>query len=242
MVRCVSLPIFSFVFFLLILAATYVSFDRWLLSLWSPKTSPKITTASGSVQLRLSPSTQFPIHTLADDRLFQQASLATTSNEFYPAVCIVNVDCKLSLLFLTRGPLPLARLWERWLSNQDGLYSIYIHAEPVFKLGSEYPEMFHDREIPSQVSRQISKVGSVYAGNSLMQRLMREVADIFWQFLDIKNINDSEGNQGKRYVDFIFTRKLRYSTNTTMQTHRFAHSLQMLFPVPHATKFSENTY
>ena len=158
MVRSVSLPIFSCVFVLLILAATYVSFDRWLLSFWSAQT---ITIPSESIQLRRSPSAQFPVHTLADDRLFQQASLATASSDSSPAVCTLNVDCKLSLLFLTRGPLPLARLWERWLSNQDGLYSIYIHAEPGFKLGSEYPAMFLDREIPSQVRRQISKAGSV---------------------------------------------------------------------------------
>ena len=201
MVRCVPLPIVSCVFVLLILAATYVSLDRWLLSFWSSKT---IQVESESVKLQRFSSTQVSVHNLPDDQLFQQVSLSIAPIESSPAVCSLSVNCKLSLLFLTRGPLPLARLWERWLSNQDGLYSIYVHAEPGFKLGSEYPALFQDREIPSQVLRITNKLLDLQSGQFINAKFAEMSPRLFWQIVGSLCFDDSGSEQERRAHRYNF--------------------------------------
>ncbi|XP_042394853.1 glycosyltransferase BC10-like [Zingiber officinale] len=59
---------------------------------------------------------------------------------------------KVAFLFLTRGELPLAPLWERFFEGNEGSYSIYVHADPNFN-GSEpepHGSVFQCRRIPSK--------------------------------------------------------------------------------------------
>ncbi|CAN8256608.1 unnamed protein product [Cochlearia groenlandica] len=60
---------------------------------------------------------------------------------------------KIAFMFLTKGPLPLALLWERFFNGHKGLYSVYIHPHPSFT--SKFPanSVFHRRQIPSQVAQ-----------------------------------------------------------------------------------------
>jgi hypothetical protein len=57
---------------------------------------------------------------------------------------------KVAFLFLTRGPLPFARLWERFFRGHNGLYSVYVHALPSYVLNVSSSSPFHGRQIPSQ--------------------------------------------------------------------------------------------
>ncbi|KAK1311860.1 hypothetical protein QJS10_CPA07g00921 [Acorus calamus] len=59
---------------------------------------------------------------------------------------------KIAFMFLTRGPLPLSPIWERFLKGHEGLYSIYIHSLPSYR--AEFPPTspFYQRQIPSQVA------------------------------------------------------------------------------------------
>ncbi|KAH0994278.1 hypothetical protein GBA52_018142 [Prunus armeniaca] len=54
-------------------------------------------------------------------------------------------------MFLTRGPLPLAPLWERFLKGHEGRYSIYVHSLPSFQPHFHTSSVFYGRHIPSQV-------------------------------------------------------------------------------------------
>ncbi|CAI6008116.1 unnamed protein product [Closterium sp. NIES-65] len=57
---------------------------------------------------------------------------------------------RVAFLFLTRGPMPLSRLWERYLRGHERRYSIYVHAAPGFQYPLDSSPVFYAREIPSE--------------------------------------------------------------------------------------------
>ncbi|GMH10784.1 hypothetical protein Nepgr_012625 [Nepenthes gracilis] len=59
---------------------------------------------------------------------------------------------KIAFMFLSKGPLPLAPLWERFFKGHEGLYSIYMHSLPSFHDEFSPSSVFYKRFIPSQVS------------------------------------------------------------------------------------------
>nr|CAD1842628.1 unnamed protein product [Ananas comosus var. bracteatus] len=63
---------------------------------------------------------------------------------------------KVAFLFLTRGELPFAPLWEKFFEGHEGLYSIYVHADPSYN-GSAPSQhsVFYGRRIPSKVRSSI---------------------------------------------------------------------------------------
>ncbi|CAI5477791.1 unnamed protein product, partial [Closterium sp. Yama58-4] len=57
---------------------------------------------------------------------------------------------KIAFLFMTRGPLPLAPLWEKFFKGHEGRYSIYIHAADLsFRFPRNFSALFRDRIIKS---------------------------------------------------------------------------------------------
>ncbi|CAI0408280.1 unnamed protein product [Linum tenue] len=54
-------------------------------------------------------------------------------------------------MFLSKGPLPLAPLWERFFSGHQGLYSIYLHSLPSFEAKFPPSSVFYRRQVPSKV-------------------------------------------------------------------------------------------
>ncbi|CAN4086900.1 unnamed protein product [Withania somnifera] len=87
------------------------------------------------------------LHSMNDTQLFWRASIVPQIKE-YP----FNRTRKIAFMFLTRGPLPLAPLWERFLKGNEKLFSIYIHSLPSYKPDFPPSSVFHGRQIPSQVS------------------------------------------------------------------------------------------
>ncbi|KAK2393001.1 hypothetical protein P8452_15100 [Trifolium repens] len=85
-------------------------------------------------------------HTFSDDQLFWRASLVPTKHH-YPYARVP----KLAFMFLTRGPLPLLPLWERFFQGHSHLFNIYIHAPPGYILNVSDSSPFYRRNIPSQV-------------------------------------------------------------------------------------------
>ncbi|KAF0893499.1 hypothetical protein E2562_026097 [Oryza meyeriana var. granulata] len=84
-------------------------------------------------------------HPMKDEELFWRASMAPRVEE-YPYQRVPKV----AFLFLTRGPLPFAPLWERFFHGHEGLYSVYVHALPEYRLNvSSSSSPFHGRQIPS---------------------------------------------------------------------------------------------
>ncbi|KAL6957114.1 hypothetical protein U1Q18_045322 [Sarracenia purpurea var. burkii] len=86
------------------------------------------------------------LHTMTDKELFWRASYAPRIKK-YPFARVP----KIAFMFLTKGPLPLAPLWERFFKGHDGLYSIYIHSLPSFQADFPSSSVFYNRRIPSQI-------------------------------------------------------------------------------------------
>lgn len=85
-------------------------------------------------------------HSMSDEELFWRASMVPKNAEFpYSRVP------KVAFMFLTRGPLPLLPLWERFFKGHEKLFSIYVHALPGYELNVSDTSPFYRRQIPSQV-------------------------------------------------------------------------------------------
>ncbi|KAH7670755.1 Glycosyl transferase family 14 protein [Dioscorea alata] len=85
------------------------------------------------------------MHSMTDEELFWRASLVPKKLEFP-----FNRVIKVAFMFLTRGPMPFLPLWERFLKGHQGLYSIYIHAQPGYKINVSESSPFYRRQIPSE--------------------------------------------------------------------------------------------
>ncbi|MBA0594195.1 hypothetical protein Gorai_011110, partial [Gossypium raimondii] len=85
------------------------------------------------------------LHSMSDKELLWRASFVPRIKK-YP----FNRLPKIAFMFLTKGPLPLAPLWERFFKGHEGLYSVYIHSLPSFKAEFPSSSVFYRRQIPSQ--------------------------------------------------------------------------------------------
>jgi hypothetical protein len=86
-------------------------------------------------------------HSMTDEELLWRASFAPGVRR-YPFRRVPKV----AFMFLTRGPLPLAPLWERFFRGNEGRYSIYVHALPSYRANFTSESVFYRRQIPSKVS------------------------------------------------------------------------------------------
>lgn len=86
------------------------------------------------------------LHSMNDSELLWRASFAPQRKD-YPFTRVP----KIAFMFLTKGPLPLAPIWERFFRGHEGLYSIYVHSLPSFKPKFPSSSVFYKRQIPSQV-------------------------------------------------------------------------------------------
>ncbi|CAJ1936856.1 unnamed protein product [Sphenostylis stenocarpa] len=60
---------------------------------------------------------------------------------------------KVAFMFLTKGPVLLRPLWERFFKGNEGFYSIYVHSHPSFNDTVPQSSVFHGRRIPSKEVR-----------------------------------------------------------------------------------------
>ncbi|KAM1431056.1 hypothetical protein ACFX2I_047050 [Malus domestica] len=91
---------------------------------------------------------------MSDEELFRRASMVPRIQDLpYKLVP------KVAFMFLTKGPLPLSPLWEKFFKGHEGLYSIFVHAHPDFNESVPKDSVFHGRRIHSQ---------PVYWGTSTM--------------------------------------------------------------------------
>lgn len=87
------------------------------------------------------------MHDMTDEELLWRASFRPR-RKGYPFKRVP----KIAFMFLTKGPLPLASLWERFLKGHKGLYSVYVHPDPSFTAKFPADSVFYKRQIPSQVA------------------------------------------------------------------------------------------
>lgn len=86
-------------------------------------------------------------HSMNDSELFWRASLVNQIKS-YP----FKRTPKIAFMFLARGPLPMAPLWEKFFKGHEDLYSIYIHSLPSYKPDFPQSSVFYERNIPSQIA------------------------------------------------------------------------------------------
>ncbi|KAK6276516.1 hypothetical protein POUND7_006225 [Theobroma cacao] len=85
------------------------------------------------------------MHNMSDEELFWRASFVPRVKEFP----FENVP-KIAFMFLTKGALPLAPLWEMFFKGHEGLYNIYVHPHPLYKDSVPEDSVFYGRRIPSK--------------------------------------------------------------------------------------------
>lgn len=84
-------------------------------------------------------------HTMNDTELFWRASFVPKIKK-YP----FKRTPKIAFMFLTRGPLPLAPLWEKFFKGNEKFYTIYVHSLPSYQPGFQPTSVFYGRQVPSQ--------------------------------------------------------------------------------------------
>uniref|UniRef100_A0A0D6QY64 Uncharacterized protein n=1 Tax=Araucaria cunninghamii TaxID=56994 RepID=A0A0D6QY64_ARACU len=86
------------------------------------------------------------MHNMTNDELLWRASMVPFRRE----VPFKRVP-KVAFMFLTKGPLPMMPLWEKFFHGHEGLYSIFVHASPSYQFQVPPKSVFYRRQIPSQV-------------------------------------------------------------------------------------------
>ncbi|XP_016567564.2 glycosyltransferase BC10-like [Capsicum annuum] len=85
-------------------------------------------------------------HDMKDEELIWRASMVPRVRDFP-----FKRRPKIAFMFLTRGSLPLAPLWERFFEGHEGSYSIYVHSQPSFNATApEGGPIFQGRRVPSK--------------------------------------------------------------------------------------------
>ncbi|KAF0914504.1 hypothetical protein E2562_028981 [Oryza meyeriana var. granulata] len=88
-------------------------------------------------------------HNMTDDELLWAASMEPRVRK-YPYRRVPKV----AFMFLTRGPLPLAPLWERFFNGSSReLFSVYVHSTPGYRPDFPPTSVFYRRQVPSQVAQ-----------------------------------------------------------------------------------------
>uniref|UniRef100_A0ACD5YHI0 Uncharacterized protein n=2 Tax=Avena sativa TaxID=4498 RepID=A0ACD5YHI0_AVESA len=89
-------------------------------------------------------------HNMSDEELLWAASFEPRRRGRRP-----TEPGKVAFMFLTRGPLPLAPLWERFFNGTGGrdLFSVYVHTTPGYRLDFPPSSPFHRRQVPSKATR-----------------------------------------------------------------------------------------
>ncbi|CAN4100114.1 unnamed protein product [Withania somnifera] len=116
-------------------------------------------------------------HSMNDAELFWRASFVPQM-KYFP----FKRTPKMAFMFLSRGPLPLAPLWERFFKGNEQLYSIYIHNLPSYKSDFPTSSVFHDRQIPSQVA-EWGKISITDAERRLLANALLDISNEWFVLL-----------------------------------------------------------
>ncbi|XP_073525353.1 uncharacterized protein [Phyllobates terribilis] len=140
-------------------------------------------------------------HSMSDEELFWRASFAPRMKK-YPYARTP----KIAFMFLTKGPLPFAPLWEKFFNGNEEHYSIYIHSLPAYN--EEFPSssVFYKRHIPSQVSIRMGKMSMCDAERRLLANALLDIANEYFILLSESCIPLANFSSIYRYIS-----KSRYS-------------------------------
>ncbi|KAH1049615.1 hypothetical protein AAZX31_08G044000 [Glycine max] len=92
--------------------------------------------------------TKAAMHDMTEEELLWRASMVPMIKELP-----YNHTPKVAFMFLTKGSVLLAPLWERFFKGNEAFYSIYVHSLPSFNDTVPQTSVFHGRRIPSKEVR-----------------------------------------------------------------------------------------
>ncbi|KAI3733934.1 hypothetical protein L6452_13393 [Arctium lappa] len=109
------------------------------------------------------------MHQMTDRELIWRASMVPKVRK-YPFNRIPTV----AFMFLTRGPVLLSPLWEKFFKGHDGLFNIYVHSSANWTEPKQ--SVFHGRRIPSKPV-QWGKVNMVEAERRLLANALLDISN-----------------------------------------------------------------
>ncbi|KAG6407832.1 hypothetical protein SASPL_130831 [Salvia splendens] len=117
------------------------------------------------------------MHGMGDEELLWKASMAPKIQEF-PFKRVPKV----AFMFLTKGPVVLAPLWDRFFKGNQGLYSIYVHSDPSFNGSEPEGSVFRGRRIASK-EVQWGNVNMVEAERRLLANALLDFSNQYFVLL-----------------------------------------------------------
>ncbi|KAL6007544.1 hypothetical protein ACLOJK_033042 [Asimina triloba] len=111
-------------------------------------------------------------HDMSDEELLWRASMVPRRPGNPPYRRLPKV----AFMFLTRGPMALAPLWEKFFRGNEGLYSIYVHSHPSYKETVPKESVFYGRRIPSKVV-QWGKLNMLEAERRLLANALLDLSN-----------------------------------------------------------------
>lgn len=118
---------------------------------------------------------------------------------------------KIAFLFLTRGPMPLSPVWQRFFKGKEGKYSVYVHTRPKFHFNVGHAP-FYDRQIRSRM---------VYWGTiSVVDAFRRLLANALLDPHNARFVFLSESDIPIRSFNFIYKYLLKSSASFTGGPHK----------------------
>ncbi|KAL1223304.1 Glycosyltransferase BC10 [Cardamine amara subsp. amara] len=135
-----------------------------------PPPCPSLSSKENGLEMFPRPSKNIT-HNMEDKELLWRASMVPKIRSYpFPRTP------KVAFMFLSKGPLPLAPLWEMFFRGHEDLFNIYVHINPSYKEYIPQGSVFHGRRIPSK---------TVYWGNAnMVEAELRLLANAL---LDINN-------------------------------------------------------
>ena len=134
------------------------------------QTLPHVSSIGDSVSTRQEPL----LHRMDDYELFWRASMAPRRSKF-PGEHVP----KIAFMFLTKGSIPLAPLWERFFKGHQELYTIYVHTHPSYNWLVSEDSVFYGRRIPSKVKKTKISINSLvqnhFSGISIQELFLRNI-------------------------------------------------------------------
>ncbi|KMT11183.1 hypothetical protein BVRB_5g111110 [Beta vulgaris subsp. vulgaris] len=114
------------------------------------------------------------MHEMEDEELLWRASMVPKiGGENYSSKFVTN---KIAFLFLVRGSLPLAPLWEMFFKGHGDYYTIYVHSLPSYNESYPTNSVFHGRRIPSK-EVEWGKFNMVEAERRLLANALLDVSN-----------------------------------------------------------------
>ncbi|KAF7125047.1 hypothetical protein RHSIM_Rhsim12G0142800 [Rhododendron simsii] len=114
----------------------------------------------------------FSDHEIADDEELTRRASTVPRTPQAPFQLVPKV----AFLFLTRGDLPLAPLWEKFFEGHEGKYSIYVHSSPSFNDTTPRNSVFYGKRIPSK-EVQWGKFNMVEAERRLLANALLDLSN-----------------------------------------------------------------